>query len=33
MKKLIALAAGALIAYAVVISWPDIMRYRRMVTM
>jgi hypothetical protein len=29
MSKWIALAAGAVIAYAVVTSWPELVRYRR----
>jgi hypothetical protein len=29
MSKWIALAAGAAIAYAVVASWPELVRYRR----
>jgi len=29
MKKWIAVAAGALVAYAVVTSWPELVRYRR----
>jgi hypothetical protein len=33
MKALIAVAAGALVAYAVVSSWPEIVRYRRMMAM
>ena len=33
MKKLAAIGAGALIAYAVVSSWPEIVRYRRMLAM
>jgi len=33
MNKWIAIAAGALIAYAVVTSWPEIVRYRRMMAM
>ena len=33
MSKLIAIAAGALVAYAVVSSWPEIVRYRRMMAM
>jgi hypothetical protein len=30
MMKWIAIAASAAVAYAVVTSWPDIARYRRM---
>jgi uncharacterized protein DUF6893 len=30
MIKWFALAAGAVVAYAVVNSWPEIVRYRRM---
>jgi len=33
MNKWIAIAARALIAYAVVTSWPEIVRYRRMMAM
>lgn len=33
MNKWIAIAAGALVAYAVVSSWPEIVRYRRMMAM
>jgi hypothetical protein len=33
MNKWIAIAAGALVAYAVVSSWPEIVRYRRMSAM
>ena len=31
--KWIAVAAGAFIAYAIVSSWPEIVRYRRMMEM
>lgn len=31
--KWLAIAAGALVAYAVVTSWPEIVRYRRMMAM
>jgi hypothetical protein len=33
MNKLIALVAGALVTYALVSSWPEIVRYRRMMSM
>jgi hypothetical protein len=33
MSKWIGVAAGALIAYAIVTSWPEIVRYRRMMAM
>ena len=33
MKTWIVIAAGALVAYAVVSSWPEIVRYRRMMAM
>jgi hypothetical protein len=33
MNRLIAIAAGVLVAYAVVSSWPEIVRYRRMMAM
>jgi hypothetical protein len=33
MSKWFAIAAGALVAYAVVTSWPEIVRYRRMMAM
>jgi hypothetical protein len=33
MNRWIAIAAGALVAYAVVSSWPEIVRYRRMMAM
>ena len=29
MKKLMAIAAGAVVAYAVVSSWPELVRYMR----
>ena len=31
--KWIAIAAGAFVAYALVSSWPEIVRYRRMMAM
>jgi len=33
MKTWIAVAAGLVFAYAVVSSWPEIVRYRRMMAM
>jgi hypothetical protein len=33
MKTWIAFAAGAALVYAVVSSWPEIVRYRRMMAM
>jgi len=33
MNKWIAVAAGAIIAYVVITSWPEIVRYRRMLAM
>ena len=33
MKVWFAVAAGAIVAYAVVSSWPEIVRYRRMLAM
>jgi len=33
MSRLIAIATGVLVAYAVVSSWPEIVRYRRMMAM
>ena len=33
MRKWIAIAAGVIVAYAVVTSWPEIVRYRRMLAM
>jgi len=33
MNKWIAVAAGAIIAYVVITSWPGIVRYRRMLAM
>ena len=33
MNKRIAVAAGAIIAYVVITSWPEIVRYRRMLAM
>jgi len=33
MSKWIAVAASAIVAYAVVSSWPEIVRYRRMMAM
>jgi uncharacterized protein DUF6893 len=33
MKTWIAVAAGVVVAYVVVTSWPEIVRYRRMMAM
>jgi hypothetical protein len=33
MKKWMAIAAGVIVAYVVVTSWPEIVRYRRMTAM
>jgi len=33
MKKWFAIGAGALVAYAIVTSWPELVRYRRMMAM
>jgi hypothetical protein len=33
MTRWLAVAAGAIVAYAVVTSWPEIVRYRRMMAM
>jgi hypothetical protein len=33
MTKWIAVAAGAVVAYALVASWPELVRYRRMMAM
>ena len=33
MKTWIAMAAGALVVYAVISSWPEMVRYRRMLAM
>jgi hypothetical protein len=33
MKAWIAVAAGAVVAYAVISSWPEMVRYRRMMAM
>ena len=33
MRTLVAVTAGALVAYAVISSWPEIVRYRRMMAM
>jgi hypothetical protein len=33
MNKWLAIAAGAIVAYAVVTMWPEMVRYRRMMAM
>lgn len=33
MNRWFAVAAGVLVAYAIVSSWPEIVRYRRMMAM
>jgi hypothetical protein len=33
MSRWVAIAAGAIVAYAVVSSWPELVRYRRMLAM
>jgi len=33
MKTWVAVAAGVLVAYAVITSWPEMVRYRRMMAM
>jgi len=33
MTRWLAIAAGAVVAYVVVSSWPEIVRYRRMMAM
>ena len=33
MNKWFAIAAGAIFAYAIATSWPEIVRYRRMLSM
>jgi hypothetical protein len=33
MTRWIAIAAGAVVAYAIVSSWPEMVRYRRMMAM
>jgi hypothetical protein len=33
MRKWMAIAAGVIVAYVVVTSWPEIVRYRRMTAM
>jgi hypothetical protein len=33
MKTFFAVAAGAVVAYALITSWPEMVRYRRMMAM
>jgi hypothetical protein len=33
MSRWFAVVAGAIVAYAIVSSWPEIVRYRRMIVM